>query len=33
MIIGSIDNLKKYKSIDLTDCKTRQDKIVKIFKI
>ena len=32
MIIGSIDNLKKYKSIDLTDCKTRQDKIVKIFK-
>ena len=32
MIIGSIDNLKKYKRIDLTDCKTRQDKIVKIFK-
>ncbi len=32
MIIGSIDNLKKYKGIDLTDCETRQDKIVKIFK-
>ena len=32
MIIGSIDNLKKYKGIDLTDCETREDKIVKIFK-
>ena len=32
MIIGSIDNLKKYKAVDLTDCKTREDKIIKIFK-
>ena len=32
MIIGSIDNLKKYKGVDLTDCKTREDKIIKIFK-
>ena len=32
MIIGSIDNLKKYKAVDLTDCETRQDKIIKIFK-
>ena len=32
MIIGSIDNLKKYKTVDLTDCKTREDKIIKIFK-
>ena len=30
MIIGSIDNLKKYKAVDLTDCKTREDKIIKI---
>ena len=32
MIIGSIDNLKKYKGVDLTDCETRKDKIIKIFK-
>ena len=32
MIIGSIDNLKKYKAVDLTDCETRQDKVIKIFK-
>ena len=32
MIIGSIDNLKKYKGVDLTDCETKEDKIIKIFK-